>query len=54
MKVPKNYYSKMLKEDFLNYEEARQSGKYNMVTDMNRVIVEYGISFKNYIICKSV
>ena len=49
MKFPKNYYSKMLKQDFLNYEEARQSGKYNMVMDMNRVIVEYGISFKNYI-----
>jgi len=49
MKVPKNYYSEMLKQEFLKYEEARKSGKYNMVMDMNRVIAEYGIGFKNYI-----
>ena len=49
MKVPKNYYSEMLRQDFLKYEEARKSGKYNMVMDMNKVLVEYGISFKNYI-----
>ena len=49
MKVSDNYYSKMLKEDFLKFEKARKSGKYNMVMDMNRVIAEYGIGFKNYI-----
>ena len=49
MKVPKNYYSEMLRQDFLKYEEARKSGKYNMIMDMNKVLVEYGISFKNYI-----
>ena len=49
MKVLKNYYSEMLRQDFLKYEEARKSGKYNMIMDMNKVLVEYGISFKNYI-----
>ena len=49
MKVPKNYYSEILRQDFLKYEEARKSGKYNMIMDMNKVLVEYGISFKNYI-----
>ena len=49
MKVPKNYYSGMLRQDFLKYEEARKSGKYNMIMDMNKVLAEYGISFKNYI-----
>ena len=49
MKVPKNYYSEMLRQDFLKYEEVRKSGKYNMVMDMNKVLAKYGISFKNYI-----
>ena len=49
MKVPKNYYSEMLRQDFLKYEEAHKSGKYNMIMDMNKVLAEYGISFKNYI-----
>lgn len=49
MKVPKNYYLEMLRQDFLKYEEARKSGKYNMVMDMNKVLAKYGISFKNYI-----
>lgn len=49
MKVPKNYYLEMLRQDFLKYEEARKSGKYNMIMDMNKVLAEYGISFKNYI-----
>lgn len=49
MKLPKNYYSEMLKQEFLKYEEARKSGKYNMIMDMNKVISEYGIGFKNYI-----
>lgn len=49
MKVPKNYYSEMLRQDFLKYEEARKSGKYNMIMDMNKVLAEYGISFNNYI-----
>lgn len=39
----------MLKRDFFKYEQARESGKYNMVMDMNRVIAEYGIGFRNYI-----
>lgn len=39
----------MLKKNFLKYEEARKSGNYNMVIDMNRVIAEYGISFHDYI-----
>ena len=49
MKVPVNYYSKLLKQEFLKYEEVRKSGKYNMIIDMNKVIAEYGIGFKNYI-----
>lgn len=49
MKVPAGYYDEMLKQEFLKYEEARQSGKYNMVMDMNRVLAEYGIGYKNYI-----
>jgi len=49
MKVPKNYYSEMLKQEFMKYEEVRQSGKYNMVMDMNKVIAEYGIGYRNYI-----
>lgn len=48
MNVPKNYYSEMLKQEFLKYEKARQSGKYNMIMDMNRVIAEYGIGYRNY------
>ena len=49
MKLPKGYYSEMLKNEFLKYEEARKSGKYNMIMDMNKVIAEYGIGYKNYI-----
>ena len=49
MKLPKNYYSEMLKQAFMKYEEARQSGKYNMIMDMNKVIAEYGISYRDYI-----
>ena len=49
MKLPKNYYSEMLKQAFMKYEEARQSGKYNMIMDMNKVITEYGISYRDYI-----
>ena len=49
MKVPKNYYSEMLRQDFLKYEEARKSGKYNIVMNMNKVLAKYGISFNNYI-----
>ena len=33
----------MIKREFMKYEEARQSGKYNMVMDMNKVVNEYGI-----------
>ncbi len=39
----------MIKKSFLKYEEARKSGKYNMIMDMNRVIADYGISFHDYI-----
>jgi len=49
MKISKNYYSEMLKQEFMKYEEARQSGKYNMVMEMNNVIAEYGIGYRNYI-----
>lgn len=49
MKVPAGYYSEMLKQEFLKYEEARKSGKYNMIMDMNRVLAEYGIGYRNYI-----
>ena len=49
MKVPNNYYSEMLRQDFIKYEEVRKSGKYNMVMDMNKVLAKYGMSFKNYI-----
>ena len=50
MKIPKINYSEALKQDFLKYEKARQSGKYNnMRLDMNRVIYDYGISYHNYI-----
>lgn len=38
-----NYYSRMIKREFMKYEEARKSGKYNMVMDMNKVVNEYGI-----------
>ena len=38
-----NYYSRMIKREFMKYEEARQSGKYNMVMDMNKVVNDYGI-----------
>lgn len=33
----------MIKREFMKYEEARQSGKYNMVMDMNKVVNDYGI-----------
>lgn len=50
MKIPKINYSEALKQDFLKYEEASQSGKYDsMRLDMNRVIYDYGISYHNYI-----
>lgn len=31
------------KEDFLSYEEARQSGEFNMVMDAHEVMRQYGI-----------
>ena len=49
MQVPVNYYSRLLKQEFLKYEEVRKLGKYNMIMDMNKVIAEYGIGFKDYI-----
>ena len=49
MEVPVNYYSRLLKQEFLKYEEVRKLGKYNMIMDMNKVIAEYGIGFKDYI-----
>jgi len=31
------------KLDFLSYEEARQSGEFNMIMDAHNVMAEYGI-----------
>ncbi len=36
------------KIDFLNYEEARLSGEYNMVMDAHQVMHDYGISKDDY------
>ena len=39
-----------LYNDFISYEEARKSGKYNMIMDMEDVIKDYNItSYQNYI-----
>lgn len=37
-----------LRNSFLKYEEARQSGKYNMIMDSSKVMYEYGINFHDY------
>lgn len=37
-----------MKETFLAYEEARQSGEFNMVMDAWQVQKEYGISKEDY------
>lgn len=36
------------KADFLSYEEARQSGEYNMVMDAHQVMHDYGIDKETY------
>jgi len=37
------------KETFLKYEKVRQSGKYNMIMDMNKVMYETGINYHDYL-----
>ena len=37
------------KETFLKYENARVSGKYNMIMDAPAVIITYDISIEDYI-----
>lgn len=39
----------MNKETFLNFEEARSSGKFNMIMDAKQVMSIYGISKEDYI-----
>lgn len=36
------------KETFLKYEKVRQSGKYNMITNMVRIMFENNIDFDDY------
>lgn len=36
------------KTDFLSYEEARQSGVYNMIMDAHQVMADYGIDKQIY------
>ena len=36
------------KETFLKYEKVRQSGKYNMITNMVRIMFENNINFDDY------
>lgn len=38
----------MDKSTFLSYEEARQSGEFNMIMDAHRVMSIYGISKDDY------
>lgn len=38
----------MDKITFLSYEEARQSGEFNMIMDAHKVQKEYGITSKDY------
>lgn len=37
-----------LRNSFLKYEEARKTGKYNMIMDSSKVMYEYGINFHDY------
>ena len=48
MKVPKNYYLEMLRQNFLKYEEARQSGEFNMIIDAHLVMREFGFAKEDY------
>lgn len=41
-------YETNLRNSFLKYEEARQSGNYNMIMDSSKVMYEYGINFHDY------
>ena len=41
-------YETNLRNSFLKYEEARQSGKYNMIMDSSKVMYEYSINFHDY------
>ena len=36
------------KTTFLSYEEARQSGEFNMIMDAHQVMTEYGIPREDY------
>ena len=38
----------MDKTTFLSYEEARQSGEFNMIMDAHQVQKEYGITSEDY------
>lgn len=37
------------KEDFINYERIRKSGKYNMLTDASIIAREMGVPTSRYI-----
>ena len=41
-------YETNLRNSFLKYEEARKTGKYNMIMDSSKVMYEYGINFHDY------
>ena len=41
-------YDTNLKNSFLKYEEARKTGKYNMIMDSSKVMYEYVINFHDY------
>ena len=41
-------YDTNLRNSFLKYEEARKTGKYNMIMDSSKVMYEYGINFHDY------
>jgi len=38
----------MDKLTFLSYEEARQSGEFNMIMDAHRVMQQFGITREDY------
>ena len=37
-----------MKNSFLAYEEARQSGEFNMIMDAHQVMFEFGIPKEDY------
>ena len=37
-----------MKEKFLAYEAVRKSGKYNMIMDSSKAMIEAGLNFHDY------